>query len=133
MIVIRMKPRSVLASGTPVRVTDVAHVMCDARLPVHETQVPMPGEAGIWLVDAGSVMSALYKQYPKEKINVIGDTIGWVQRLPGRGVKDQAREWLRLMCSAVFARMYASPPSHKQKPRRAETPGVAHAKGGDAL
>ena len=109
MIVIRMKPRSVMASGEPVYVSDVARVMCDARLSVHDACVPLPSEAGVWLVDAGSIISVLSKKYPNEKINIIGDTIGWLQRLPGRGVKDQTREWLRLACCAVFSRMGASP------------------------
>jgi len=114
MIVLRIKPRTTLTAGTAVHISDVASMLCDARLGAHALTVPMPKDAGVWLVDAGSVMSVLYKHFPHEKITVLGDSIGWLQRTPGHTPKALASEWFRLACCAVFARI-CPPVSQKRR------------------
>ena len=81
MMVLRVKPRVELPGNESVLVSDVADLYCDARqASAQSLALSVPREAGIWLVDAGSIMSAIYRAYPNEKIRVVGDTIGWITR-----------------------------------------------------
>jgi hypothetical protein len=85
MMVLRIKPRSEFVSGDAVCVSDVADLYCDAtRRRAQSLPVSIPREDGIWLVDAGSIVAAIYREYPGEKITVLGDTIGWISRRSDR-------------------------------------------------
>lgn len=82
MIALRVNPKTKIAAGVPVKVSDVATIMCDSRVAAHDLTLPLPKEIGIWLIDAGAIMNAIYKEYPSERIEVLGDAIGWLQRFP---------------------------------------------------
>jgi hypothetical protein len=87
-MVLRIKPRTELMSSGAVTVSDVADLYCDAKhRRAQSLPVPIPREDGIWLVDAGSILAAIYREYPGEKITVQGETIGWVTRRPDRLMK----------------------------------------------
>ncbi|MDR1600127.1 MAG: hypothetical protein LBS11_09730 [Oscillospiraceae bacterium] len=102
MIAVRIKSRSEMGSGSPVRIKDVAYVVSDAKVNAGALTLPMPRDTGIWLVDAGSILSAIYKHYPSETVRLTGDSIGWLRRRPERTIRARGREWLRLICASVF-------------------------------
>ncbi|GHU69551.1 hypothetical protein FACS1894184_13760 [Clostridia bacterium] len=108
MIAIRIKSRTEMSSGTPVCINDVAYVISDAAIDAGALTLPMPRDAGIWLVDAGSILSAIYKQYPSQTVRLLGDSIGWLRRQPEHTIKAHGREWLRQACANVFGHINSS-------------------------
>lgn len=139
-MILRIKPRAAIQAGLPATIGDIANVMCDARLSVNDLIIPMPKEPGIWLVDAGSIMNVIYSEYPHEKITVLGDTIGWVQRKIPRTAHAHIAEYIRLAICGVFARMYTSKPIRLNKRKNKQVapdlmpmsePRVAFNKGAD--
>ncbi|MDR2658125.1 MAG: hypothetical protein LBB86_09900 [Oscillospiraceae bacterium] len=107
MIAVRIKARSEMDSGEQVRISDVAYVISDARLDIGALTIPMPRDTGIWLVDAGSILSAIYKHYPHETVRLLGDSIGWLRRLPEHTLSAHSREWFRQACASVFGRIHS--------------------------
>jgi len=102
MIYIRIKQHTTIESGSPVRLQDVAWFLADARLELANVPVPLPRDTGIWLVDAGAVLSVVHKHCPKESITILGDPIGWLKRLPGRGLLERIKEGIRSMAADLF-------------------------------
>ncbi|MDR0396617.1 MAG: hypothetical protein LBH66_04880 [Oscillospiraceae bacterium] len=102
MIAVRIKSRSEMGGSSPVRIRDVAYVISDVRIDAGSLTLPMPRDTGIWLVDAGSILSTIYKRYPSETVRVTGESIGWLRRLPEHTLGAHSREWLRRTCAAMF-------------------------------
>jgi hypothetical protein len=68
----------------------------------------MPRDTGVWLVDAGSILSVIYKQYPAETVRLLGDSIGWLRRKPERSIGAHGREWMRQACALLFGKIHSS-------------------------
>ncbi len=99
MIYIRIKPRIMAMVGERLTLGDVADLLADARLNLHEMQVSLPLGLGIWQIDALQLIVQIQEQTPNEVINLLGDGMGWLHRETKKsrqlGQKGGHGRWLR--------------------------------------
>jgi hypothetical protein len=106
MIYLKINPHATLMAGTPVHLSDVAWVLGDANLALAELTIPLPRDTGIWLVDAGAILSVLRKHCPQERVTLLGDSIGWLKRTPGRALGARLAEMIRAFGSEIFGLLW---------------------------
>ncbi|MDR0897784.1 MAG: stage V sporulation protein AA, partial [Oscillospiraceae bacterium] len=80
MIYLRVKQRVTAPTGTRLMLGDVADVLADARLRLHEMPVALPRGRGVWQVEALQLIVQIQGRAPNEVVNVLGSGIGWLQR-----------------------------------------------------
>ncbi|MEG0768090.1 MAG: hypothetical protein RR482_10265 [Clostridia bacterium] len=80
MIYLTLKPRVTFAPGKSLRLMDVAQVLADASLHAAEMPLDLPGEKGIWKLEAMWILKQMRAHWPDESITVLGNEIGYLHR-----------------------------------------------------
>lgn len=101
MVYLRVKTRVMAKAGQKLMLGDVADLLADASLHLHEMRVSLPQKPGIWEIDALQIILQIQEKLPDEVINVLGDGTGWLHLEREKAPKRTARVGLSLRVVAA--------------------------------